>query len=255
MPADPKEEPRRPTVSIFAARLGFSLAVLSMILAVAAGLGTRWSLWHFRTGFALLKWGAYGAIGAAAVSFTGLVGLRRGRPFGAFAQAASGMLIGLAIIAVPLQWMRTAQRVPPIHDITTDTDNPPPFVKVLERRGDAPNPAEYGGADVAAQQKAGYPDLGPLILDIPPDQAFQHALVVAAEMGWEIVDANLVEERIEATDTTFWFGFKDDIVIRIMPSSGGSRVDVRSVSRVGKSDVGTNAKRIETYLKKLKERG
>ena len=165
------------------------------------------------------------------------------------------MLIGLAIIAVPLQWMRTAQRVPPIHDITTDTEDPPPFVKVLERRKDAANPAEYGGPEVAAQQKAGYPDLGPLILDLPPDQAFQHALVAAAEMGWEIIDANLVEERIEATDTTFWFGFKDDIVIRVMPGSRGSRIDVRSLSRVGKSDVGANAKRIQAYLKRLKERG
>ncbi len=255
MPADPKEEPRRPTVFIFAARLGFALAILSVVVAIGAGLGTRWGAWHFRTGFTLLKWGAYSAIGAVAVSFIALIGLRRGRPFGAFAQAASGMLIGLAVIAVPLQWMRTAQRVPPIHDITTDTEDPPPFVKVLERRKDAANPAEYGGPEVAAQQKAGYPDLGPLILDLPPDQAFQHALVAAAEMGWEIIDANLVEERIEATDTTFWFGFKDDIVIRVMPSSRGSRIDVRSLSRVGKSDVGANAKRIQAYLKRLKERG
>jgi uncharacterized protein (DUF1499 family) len=184
-----------------------------------------------------------------------LIGLRSGKPFGAFAQAASGLLIGLAIIAVPLQWMRTAQRVPPIHDITTDTEDPPSFVKVLERRKDAANPAEYGGPALAAQQKEGYPSLGPLTLSLPPDQAFQHALLTAAESGWEVVDANLIEGRIEATDTTFWFGFKDDIVIRIAPTAGGSRVDVRSVSRVGKSDVGTNAKRIENYLKRLKERG
>lgn len=251
----PKEEVRRPAVSIFAARLGFALAIAALVFATAAGFGTRWGIWHFRTGFTILKWGAYGAIGAAAIALIALIGLRRGRPFGPFAQAASAMLIALALIAMPLQWMRTAKRVPPIHDITTDTENPPPFVKVLERRKEAANPAEYAGAEVAAQQKAGYPDLGPLILDLPPDQAFQHALVAAAEMGWEIVDANLAEERIEATDTTFWFGFKDDVVIRIMPSSRGSRIDVRSVSRVGKSDVGTNARRIQTFLGKLKERG
>jgi uncharacterized protein (DUF1499 family) len=151
--------------------------------------------------------------------------------------------------------MRTAQKVPPIHDITTDTENPPPFVKVLERRKEAANPAEYGGPELASQQKQGYPNLGPLNLPLPPDQAFQHALVTVAESGWEVVDANLIEGRIEATDTTFWFGFKDDIVIRISPSAAGSRIDVRSVSRVGKSDVGTNAKRIETYLARLKEHG
>jgi uncharacterized protein (DUF1499 family) len=70
-------------------------------------------------------------------------------------------------------------------------------------------------------------------------------------MGWQIVDANASEGRIEATDTTFWFGFKDDIVIRVAATSGGSRIDVRSVSRVGRSDVGTNAKRIRCYLKRL----
>lgn len=244
----------RPAGAIFAARLGFALAILSIVLAVGAGFGTRAGFWDFRTGFTLLKWGAYGAIGAAAVSFIALVGLRRRRPFGAFALAALGLFLGLIILSIPLQWMRTAKRVPPIHDITTDTENPPPFVKVLGRRKDAANPAEYGGPELAAQQKAGYPDLGPLTVSLPPDQAFNHALAAAAEMGWELVDASLTDGRIEATDTTFWFGFKDDIVIRITPASGGSRIDVRSVSRVGKSDVGTNARRIQAFLARLKER-
>jgi uncharacterized protein (DUF1499 family) len=248
------KEDRRPSRSIFAARLGFALAILSIVLAIGAGFGTRSGFWDFRTGFALLKWGAYAAIGAAAVSFIALIGLRRRRPRGAFALAALGLLLGMVILSVPLQWMRTAKRVPPIHDITTDIENPPPFVKVIGRRKDAANPSEYGGTEVAVQQKAGYPDLGPLTLSIPPDQAFNHAFAAAAESGWELVDASLTEGRIEATDTTFWFGFKDDIVIRITPTDAGSRIDVRSVSRVGKSDVGTNAKRIRTYLKRLKER-
>ncbi len=73
-------------------------------------------------------------------------------------------------------------------------------------------------------------------------------------MGWKIVDENQAEGRIEATATTRWFGFKDDVVIRIAPSGGnGSRVDVRSVSRVGRSDVGTNARRIRAFLKKFAE--
>ncbi|HZR45970.1 MAG TPA: DUF1499 domain-containing protein [Candidatus Manganitrophaceae bacterium] len=253
MAADLKEA-RRPSGFVSAARLGFALAILSLALAAGSGLGTRFGFWDFRTGFTILKWGAYSAIGAAAVSFIALLGLRRRGLPGAFALAAVGLLLGLIILSVPLQWMRTAKRVPPIHDITTDTENPPPFVKVLSRRKEAANPAEYGGPEVAAQQKAGYPDLGPITVSLPPDQAFNHALAAAAEMGWELVDASLTDGRIEATDTTFWFGFKDDIVIRITPVSGGSRVDVRSVSRVGKSDVGTNARRIQTFLARLKER-
>ena len=72
-------------------------------------------------------------------------------------------------------------------------------------------------------------------------------------MGWEIVAANAEEGRIEATDTTLWFGFKDDVVVRIQARDDESLLDVRSVSRVGKSDVGTNAQRIRAYLRKFKQ--
>jgi uncharacterized protein (DUF1499 family) len=75
----------------------------------------------------------------------------------------------------------------------------------------------------------------------------------ARSLGWQVIDANEKEGRIEATDTTFWFGFKDDIVVRITPTAGGSRIDVRSVSRVGRSDLGTNAKRVRGYLKKIQQ--
>jgi len=91
----------------------------------------------------------------------------------------------------------------------------------------------------------------PALLDLPPRQAFDAALAAARDMGWEIVDANPGQGRIEATDTTFWFGFKDDVVIRVAPTKTGSRVDVRSLSRAGRSDVGTNAKRIRAFLSRL----
>ncbi|MBI3800690.1 MAG: DUF1499 domain-containing protein, partial [Deltaproteobacteria bacterium] len=96
-----------------------------------------------------------------------------------------------------------------------------------------------------------YPTLGPLILQIPPQQAFERALAAASAMKWDIVAVEPPDGRIEATATTFWFGFKDDIVVRVTPTAGGSRIDVRSVSRVGRSDVGTNAQRIEAYFAKL----
>ena len=156
-------------------------------------------------------------------------------------------------VGILWSWWHTAQSVPAIHDITTDTENPPAFVSILPLRKDAPNTADYGGPEIAAKQKAAYPDLTSAMLPLPPPPAFEHALRTARDMGWTIVDSNPGEGRIEATDTTFWFGFKDDIVIRIVPADQGSRVDVRSVSRVGRSDVGTNAKRIRKYLKKLKE--
>lgn len=230
---------------------GFCLAVLASFAVMLAGLGSRWDWWNFRTGFLILKWGAYGGVTAAGISLIGCLMARPGSPRRGFVMAVLGLLIGLIVIGVPSQWMRTAQRVPPIHDITTDTENPPRFVAIMPLRANAPNPAEYGGAEVAAQQHAGYPNLGPAILESLPEKTFERALLAARDMGWQIIEANAAEGRIEATDTTFWFGFKDDIVVRVMPADGGSRIDARSVSRVGRSDVGTNARRIRNYLKKV----
>jgi uncharacterized protein (DUF1499 family) len=145
-----------------------------------------------------------------------------------------------------------APPAPPIHDITTDTAEPPEYVAVLPLRAAAPNTTVYGGEKIAAQQRAGYPDLQPLILSVPPPQAFERALAAVGEMGWDLVAAEAAAGRIEATDTTFWYGFKDDVVIRVRPAEGGSRVDVRSLSRVGGGDAGTNAKRIRGYLDVLR---
>jgi len=231
---------------------GFALAMLCGAAAVPAGLGSRWGIWHFRTGFQVVTWAAYGALASAVVSLVGFIGLLSIGRRQELILALVGITVGLAVAWVPWQWKQTAQRVPPIHDITTDTENPPAFVAVLPLRQDAPNSAEYGGSDIAAQQRAAYPNLGPLVLNVSPDEAFTRALTAAREMGWRIVQANADEGRIEATDTTVWFGFKDDIVVRIRPVEQGSRIDVRSVSRVGKSDVGTNARRIRAYLQKVK---
>jgi len=141
--------------------------------------------------------------------------------------------------------------VPPIHDISTDLEHPPQFVAVLPLRAGAPNPAVYGGPEVAAAQREGYPDLHSLVVHLAPGAAFARALASARAMGWTMVAADSAAGRIEATATTRWFGFKDDVVIRVEPDPAGSRVDVRSVSRVGQSDVGTNARRIRTYLARL----
>ncbi len=91
------------------------------------------------------------------------------------------------------------------------------------------------------------------MLEIAPPEAFRRAEEIARGMGWEIVASVPREGRIEATDTTFWYGFKDDIVIRIEPEASASRIDVRSVSRVGKSDVGKNAARIRAFMARLRQ--
>jgi len=165
--------------------------------------------------------------------------------------AALALLVGLAAFLPPYMFRHTAASVPPIHDISTDTDDPPRFAAIVPLRRGAANPIEYGGPEVAAQQHRAYADIRPATLSDPPPRAFERALAAARAQGWEIVDAAPAEGRIEATDTTRWFGFKDDIVVRVRPEGAGSRLDVRSLSRVGGSDVGKNAARVRAYLRAL----
>lgn len=226
--------------------LALGAALLAALTLLAAGPGTRFGVWPYATGFLLMRIAFFAGLGSATVALVLLV-LPKTRAAGV-ASLAVALLLGLATAYVPWSGVKTARSLPFIHDITTDTENPPSFVSILPLRADAPNPPEYGGEEVAAQQREGYPDLQSLVLPIPVSQAFEEALEAASAMGWEIVASEAADGRIEATDTTFWFGFKDDVVIRVEDAAGGTRLDVRSKSRVGRSDVGANAARIRKYL-------
>jgi uncharacterized protein (DUF1499 family) len=178
-----------------------------------------------------------------------LVGLARS---GSKGMALVGLVLALIAAGMPAKNINTA-RHSPIHDVSTDRDNPPQFVAALPLRtaAKAVNSTDYD-AKTAGLQKETYPDIGPLHLDVPPAQAFDRAQAAAKDMKWDIVATDPAQGRIEATATTFWFGFKDDIVVRVTADGSGSRVDVRSLSRIGKSDVGANAKRVREYLAKVK---
>ena len=140
--------------------------------------------------------------------------------------------------------------VPPIHDISTDTTNPPQFVAVIALRKKGDNSLDPDPETVAKQTSA-YPDLKTVTVNAPPPQVLHRAEATARDMGWEIVAVDPQALRIEATATTLLYGFKDDIVIRVAADGAGSRLDVRSASRVGRSDIGVNAKRIRAYFKKF----
>lgn len=204
--------------------LGLGAAALATLLA--SGPGARLGLWDWRAGLGLLRYAAYLGIGASVVSLVALVipPIRRGHARALILALA----LGLASLAPPLMFQRQARAVPPINDITTETEN------------------------AGKAQRDAYPDIQPITLAEPPQKAFERALAAAQAMGWEIVARDPAAGRIEAVDTTLWFGFKDDVVVRVASApAGGSRIDVRSKSRVGRGDAGTNARRIRGFRERL----
>ena len=246
-----EEEGNKPKDSSIISILGLALSVVAALTAALAGFGSRWGLWYFTVGFKILSLAALGGIVASVVSMVGaVITLRKGQRTGLILSCMA-LALGLATFGIPFSWFLAAQRLPKIHDITTDTGDPPSFVAILALRKNALDPPEYGGIETAMQQREAYPDIRPLMLETTTNNAFDRARSTARRMGWDIVSASKRDLRIEATDTSFWFGFKDDIVVRITPVDEKSRIDVRSVSRVGLSDLGTNAERIRKYLKEL----
>lgn len=201
--------------------------------------------------FGVLPWGAglgLFAIGALLAGIGGvicLVALVRGRRS---MLVVAGAVAGLAGLLVPVAIVGAASGLPQIHDVTTDPGNPPMFEAITAaRRGAGSNPIDYDPV-VAPLQAAAYPALKPLVVAQAPGAAFDKALAAAKARGWEIAATDAAAGRIEATDTVPWWGFKDDIVVRLRPEGAGTRIDVRSKSRVGRGDLGVNAARIEAYL-------
>ncbi len=231
--------------------LACGLSGLALVLLLASGPGTRLGWWDFRFGLGLFRDSIFAA-GAGFLSCLAVLVFLRRKVRG-LGPAWAGVVLGLLIAGNGFFWIQGARNAPRIHDITTDTQDPPLFEAVLPLRQKALNPVQYGGPAVARQQQEAYPDIQPLVVQQPPAKAWDACLKAAQAMGWEIVEAREAQGRLEATATTFWFGFKDDVVVRLLPLKDGSRVDVRSLSRVGLSDVGANAKRIREYLKKIRE--
>lgn len=237
------KKPGRPS------RWSLPLAIGGAVAVVGAPLGYRVGVMPLVVAFLALLIGVLLSLVVLPVAVT-IVVRGRGAPGSRrpiMGAAAISAVIGLG----PLFMVLSALGLPAIHDISTDLDDPPRFEAVVGLRADAPNSLEDGGPDVAAAQRAAYPDIETLVLGHPPDRVVGWAHEVAQGLGWDIVAVDPAAGRVEATDTTLWFGFKDDIVVRVRRADGGSRVDVRSVSRVGGGDLGANAARVLTFLERI----
>ncbi len=252
-----------PTWPLRLTRFGLWAIGLGLLLVVVAGPLNRFSGIGFQVALLVLAGGVLVLLVGALLTIIGfLVGTAKGTNLPK-APAALGIVIALGMLGYLLTWLRAGMGVPPIHEISTDLAAPPPFVAVTEirRTSGAVNPPEYvaemtgarGTTNVPDAQRKAYPDIQPAILEgLAPADAFARAEAAVESLGWEVVAAVPAEGRIEATDTTRFFGFKDDVVIRLRAEGGGTRLDVRSKSRVGMGDVGANAARVREFLQLVK---
>jgi uncharacterized protein (DUF1499 family) len=228
------------------------LAVGAALSYVGLTAGYRFGAMDFGQVFSYLQPLTFGLLGTGAVALVlGVLGMFTGR--GAVALfSVIGAVAALGAASGPMMMKSQGEKVPAIHDITTDTKYPPQFVAVRDIRieEESPNGADYDTEQTELQLE-GYPDLKTATFDKPYEDVYQAALKTVEGMGMEVVGTEENAGRIEATATTFWWGFKDDMVVRVNPFTTPVEVDVRSKSRVGRSDLGANAKRIETFLKKL----
>jgi hypothetical protein len=205
---------------------------------------------------------AAGIIGAAIAFLLGIVGLadiwKRG--VHGLVSALGSMALAAAIFAVPLSFLPAYLSVPPLNDVSTDTESPPRFAALAKARTGTANGVEYPKQRFASLQNAFYPDLRPFVIDRPLEEAYELALDAVRRLKFQVVTEDPPNPRIakpgviEAVDRTIVVGFYDDVVIRIGGDRQKSRIDIRSASRYGESDMGRNATRIRRVMKELQAR-
>lgn len=247
------------TVAILTLLTGIVIGVYALF----ASLGVWFGLWDFRTGFSMLRTVNAGANWVAGISLVIVIvvffaarHLKLHNAMRLTTYAAIGAIVAILAYVVP-ETYRPVEGIPPIHDITTNTDHPLQYIAIAPLRADAPNNMIYGDQPnwdkdrMAAAQRAAYPDIVPQVFSESKEVIFNRALAVANTLGWEVVAHDLATGRIEATDTTFWFRFKDDVVIEVSATAQGSVLNARSLSRVGTSDIGKNAARLREFFSRL----
>ena len=245
--------------------LALVLSIGGAAAALVAAVGSGQGAWPFRTGFTVLRYAFFAAIAGGVLALVGLVLARRARTAKLAGLNLLALVVALGFVLYLGAQVRTARTVPAIHDAATDLDDLPQFqaLKVrednLEKIPDNDDP-RLAAMDPESRWKAihrqAYGDLRTIRVPWTPAETIRRAERLARERGWEIARADPEAGSLEATDTTFFFRFKDDVVVRARPdpqAKGGSVVDMRSISRIGGSDVGVNAKRIRAFLKDLQQ--
>jgi len=235
-------------LAIWARRFaGFSLPVVALAIVIE-----RAGVLEIVPGLATFAAALVMAFIAVLLALTSLVGIWRHGIEG-FGAALTALAIGIALLAYPSYLAVRAIRLPAIADITTDPIDPPRFETIGRLRTRLANPVAYAGLYAAEQQRAAYPDILPLDTDASAQSAYDAAMTVITKRRWQVINTRPPvpgrrEAYIEAVARTPIMGFRDDIAVRIRPMGQGARVDVRSASRYGRHDFGTNARRVRALL-------
>ncbi|WP_166109778.1 DUF1499 domain-containing protein [Pseudoalteromonas sp. Z9A5] len=224
------------------------VSLIAFLLVLLPGPLYKFGVVELGTAFTGFKFGVYAGGAALLLLLVQVIFMRKTVTLGS---AATAVIFSAIAIAMPLNMMNTAKSVPPIHDISTDLVNPPEFIAIAPLRADASNPVEYAGEETAVQQRKAYPELATLNFAQSKTDLVKATEQAVQNLGWELVNTDISKGIVEATETTAWFGFKDDVVVRINDEGSERFVDIRSKSRVGRSDLGKNAERIHTLINEL----
>ena len=229
------------------------LALFALVVAALSILIVRSNILEIEPALATFAAALVFAALAILLAFAGFVAIWRQGKSGLGA-ALSGLVLSLLLLAYPAYLGYRGSKLPPISDITTDAADPPRFDFLARLR--PPDRVAYPGAATAQKQAAAYPDIVPLQVSVPVRTAYDVALALVTKRKWHVAEArppvgSRRDAVIEATARTPIMGFRDDIAIRITPTSEGARVDMRSASRYGLSDFGANAARIRSLLEDI----
>ena len=234
--------------------LCLTISVICISIAILMVFGASLNFWEPITGFSASR--QYNDMLGYIALFTAMVtlivnGYNKHKVF--TVKVITGFILGLAILTPSIiNTIRVPVRYPPIHDISTDTNAPPAFVFLDDSRDGARNSLQYEGPVIAAQQHQAFPYIKPLITSLSVDKAYQQSILLAEKLGWEIVYEDPNNLFFEATAYTPFFHFADDVIVRISNQSNASKIDIRSVSRIGRGDRGVNAQRIKQFMTDFK---
>lgn len=244
-----------------AARVSFAATLATTALIFAAALGRQFHLLPYETARIILSTGVTLGFAAIGLGLVWWITRLLSKDIAAARWGYIGLIGALAVMVVPLNNLRLALVQPALNDITTDSETPPAFKALLPLRAGAETSPQYDGTtrvhydgedmDAVEAQKRAYPDAKPVKLIVKPMALYWRAFEAAKRMDWNIVAFDKNARTIEATDTDFWTGSTSDIAIRVRPAGMGARLDIRSKSRVGKTDAGLNAAIIRSYYKEL----